>query len=229
MHGHGCSRTIQILVVLAAPLIAPRPSLASGGCEVASAWAAPNRPNRRQPDAPNARERLDLVWSDPAQALPCSFDDVGREVTRIFQRVGVDVTWRPLGTRDAAPPEIMVVFLDAGPPGSVPVNAMGATHRDQRRQPALWVLLCSVRRALGLDPTSGRAAHGFPKRLFARALGRVVAHEAIHILAPAHPHATQGLMHHCLGRSDLLKADLSLGLPTYRGLLFAPWNHPSRP
>jgi hypothetical protein len=44
--------------------------------------------------------------------------------------------------------------------------------------------------------------------LLGRALGRVVAHEAFHIITPGHPHAAQGLMCANLTRRDLTRSRL---------------------
>jgi hypothetical protein len=78
---------------------------------------------------------------------------------------------------------------------------------DQAPLRAVWVFHESLRLALGLDqgplPPRDRDALG-------RALGRVVAHEVIHAIAPEAPHAGTGLMRHALDRNFLLGTKASV-------------------
>jgi hypothetical protein len=64
----------------------------------------------------------------------------------------------------------------------------------------VWVFVDNVRETLGLSPTDERPASA---RRLGIALGRVVAHEVVHTLAPRFPHTRRGLMREALGNLDL--------------------------
>ena len=96
-------------------------------------------------------------------------------------------------------------------------QVMGAAVRNQEtpgRTHTVFVFLPNVLRTLGLhsDANVGRW------RQVARALGRVLAHEIVHAVAPGHPHRDGGLMGRQLRRSILLKRELRLDPVTAKAL-----------
>jgi hypothetical protein len=162
---------------------------------------------------------IHVVWSDPNGALPGSSEEVAAIVRRIFGRLGVEIVWSHLDPhRGARPPSIHVVVLDRIPPHPLWRHAMGITERRPASTRSLWVLLPGVKRALGLDPTPGRASAALGGRLMSRAIGRVVAHELIHVLAPSIGHASSGLMSGKLVRAQLLGRDITVDPVTRRAL-----------
>ena len=60
---------------------------------------------------------------------------------------------------------------------------------------------------------------GRERQQIATALGRVVAHEVVHALAPLQPHATQGLLSATLNRSHLVHHRLLLDGDSADGFL----------
>ena len=71
---------------------------------------------------------------------------------------------------------------------------LGATPPRFEVAPFVWVHVPSVRAVIGLDPRGPAFTLAPPaSRALAIALGRVVAHELVHALAPSVPHGT-GLM-----------------------------------
>jgi hypothetical protein len=67
---------------------------------------------------------------------------------------------------------------------------MGATKRGAVC-PAIWVRVSNIRRALGIP--RGPALFGLAgleRRLVSIAIGRVIAHEVVHAVAPSVPHGT---------------------------------------
>jgi hypothetical protein len=104
----------------------------------------------------------------------------------------VEWHWAAAGT-ETAPDELQVVFLDS--PGRCVAGQplLGSTATGQSGPPpVIWIYCPSVVRALGLRADSLRGSF-FDKRALGVALGRVVAHELVHALAPEVPHGS-GLM-----------------------------------
>lgn len=148
---------------------------------------------------------LSLVWYDPSSDLEDAFPALADEVRSIFRGLGVEASWRIGGTfGGAAMPEVPVILLRKDPMGHRrSERVLGLVIPDQEPQRAVWVFLESVRLTLGLGrgplaPTQADA--------LGRALGRVVAHEVIHAIAPDAPHTGDGLMRHALSKDFLLGA-----------------------
>jgi len=163
-----------------------------------------------------APPRLRLVWSDPLQGLPFSFDYVARELA---STLSVRVAWRPAPSEyRLAPHEILVVLLDSEPPGSLGSGVMGSTTRGLVPK-TLWVMLPNVKRTLWRDLASSPSfLPGFSRAQLARAVARVVAHEVLHVVAPAVPHASRGLMRSHLGRAELIRKELRVDSASQRAL-----------
>ena len=90
-----------------------------------------------------------------------------------------------------------------------------------------WIYLSNVIWALGLQDRGSRGYSAREQEEIARALGRVVAHELVHAVAPDIPHSRTGLMADTMGRSLLLQRTLSLA-PAEQAALRAgvagPWS-----
>jgi hypothetical protein len=83
---------------------------------------------------------------------------------------------------------------------------MGVVVRlGNQRIDAVYIFFKNVMRCLGHDPEQGSLMTPAQRRDLGRALGRVVAHEVVHALAPSAPHALDGLMGEKLNRSFLQK------------------------
>ena len=144
---------------------------------------------------------------------------MAREVETIFSEIGVEVCWHDGSHglwRENEPPrsiEIRLVLLpvesgDWGYEGQV----MGAAVRNPRtpeRTHTVYVFFPNVLRTLGLH-TDALDENVGKWRAVARALGRVLAHEIVHAIAPGQPHRETGLMGKQLRRSILLKQELRL-------------------
>jgi hypothetical protein len=161
-----------------------------------------------------------VEWVDPAGALPCPFDAVASEVSRLLDPLDVRLRWRAAAdAMDAAAVEHQVVLL-AGDRSRSLGDVMGVTHMEGGRG-MIWIVLPTVERILYIPPARPEAMGGDDARLLARALGRVVAHELVHALAPGLRHARKGLMSGRLGRSALVGDSLSLDPSSARAVLGA--------
>jgi hypothetical protein len=157
----------------------------------------------------DGRLRLRLAWCDILRRTPFPFEVMSAEVERILGGERVEVTWRvidddPVILGDS---EVKVILLDrprAGPAREHLV--MGSTPREGGR--TAWAFSSVVAWALGL---TREAFLSLPQQQeLARALGRVVAHEIVHVIAPEVPHARQGLMQVRMDRRELLMPGLAL-------------------
>ncbi len=146
-----------------------------------------------------------IVWFDPLNALPDGFEAIGASVRDVFASVGVEVEWTR-GNADSVVDgrDVQVILLDDARTAARGGDTMGLVEPDAPTRVA-WILLPKVKRGLGLDPTPRRAMPPGDARALVSALGRVVAHEVIHAVAPGVPHARRGLMAPTLGRAALVK------------------------
>jgi hypothetical protein len=150
------------------------------------------------------RPHLRLIWFDPALAAPFAYSGVSGEVRSILGAAGVDVMWNKRAPGPLAPGEIAVILLNAEPSRvAFRPDVMGCVIKGDGPS-ILWVNLTTVARMLGLDARSRIAWSGRERQQVATALGRVVAHEIVHVIAPQLPHATRGLLSATLNRSHLV-------------------------
>jgi hypothetical protein len=159
---------------------------------------------------------LSLVWVDVAGVARFAFPEAARETLDLLRRMGVRATIRAGDTRSVSGgSELIVVVLPARTPGTrLDHSVMGATHRAPDGVRAIWVYAAGVATTLGLG-TGGGPLWSLPQRReFGRALGRVVAHELVHAIAPARPHVKGGLMSARMGRALLLGSDIAIDTAT---------------
>ena len=157
---------------------------------------------------PDGRLRLRLVWRDVLKKMPFPSEEMTAEVERILGAWDVVVTWRVGGDEDRyLPGEIPVIVLDrARVDAPASGHLMGATPRHSAVR-AAWIFSSGVVWALGLGQNPLSPSQ---ERELARALGRVVAHEIVHVVAPELPHGRRGLMRPSMSRHDLLRPGLTL-------------------
>jgi len=157
----------------------------------ARAGAADRGDKAPLPQPPSAL--VQLVWNDPNHMLPTGFEEMAHEVRGIFRPLGIDVAWRRGGDRPVSGDELNVILLAADPAGRLHQRTtMGRVERTAHT--ALWIFAGRVRQTIGLDRASIVRATLQYQRDYPRALGRVVAHELVHAIAPTEPHAARGLM-----------------------------------
>lgn len=150
-----------------------------------------------------------LVWFDVQDQLPGGFETMAAEVRSIFAEIGVVVAVRMAGPGDTfgadSSREIAVIALAEDPsPKRRKQSILGLVVRDQQPTRAIWAFLANLRRTLGFGSRASDTISPTASDLLARAVGRVVAHEVVHAVAPDHPHDGAGLMKHALSRSLLL-------------------------
>jgi len=147
---------------------------------------------------------VEVAFSDPVSALNLPIAWVGRETEEQFGVLGVRVHWRRTGPRQGEPAEVCRVILLPRHPLERERGdcVMGIALRSPGSR-SVWLLLSAARRSLGLPASPTGPLSLQQRRDLARTLGRVAAHELVHVLAPGHPHASRGLMRARLDRSAL--------------------------
>jgi hypothetical protein len=125
------------------------------------------------------------------------------EVRGVFREIGVNA--RVVRAAPGRPIEegegvvVPVIARRRQPPNLGPDRIMGLVLRDHAAPSPVWVFVDNVRSTLRT-----REGIATDARELGVAVGRVVAHEVIHALAPRHPHALTGLMAPVLDRVGLL-------------------------
>ena len=168
-------------------------------------------------DQDPSRPGLRLVWVDPTSAATGLRAGVEEEVTSILKDLGVNATGEEesdLAAEDSG--RIRVILLDGqeGRPG-MPRHVMGCARKDVAT--AAWVYVGAVARALGFGGPPYRWAPW--RQMMTTALGRVVAHEVVHVIAPEVPHAQHGLLRPHLRPADLTGPRPRLDPDSARGFL----------
>jgi hypothetical protein len=162
-------------------------------------------------DAGAAAPRLRLVWIDVLDSAPFAFQGAARETSAILTAAGVETAWT-LGDVSTVTTgdELKIVLMAGATNGAhLPAHVMGGTRRGAQSH-TTWVYLSNVLWALGLHDKGARRLSIQEEEHLARALGRVVAHEIVHAVAPDLPHSPHGLMAGSLGRAFLLQPRAAL-------------------
>jgi hypothetical protein len=183
---------------------------------------------------------LRLAWLD-VTGVAEGADWIARTEARdILEKAGFDVAWRRGSDgEESRPGEIRIILVDRLMVDRVSRRpVLGATPVGFHEHPFLWIHVPSVRATLGLPlraPSHTLKARA--RRNLGVALGRVVAHEIVHALAPSVPHGRE-LMAETLTLTQLTRANLRVdasailaiheglqgrpgGLPAGRGVLAA--------
>jgi hypothetical protein len=163
------------------------------------------------PQGTSAQEAVPAVLvlriADPEQAASFSLHGVTAEVQRLFAPLGVRVVLEGEDEGLSELPIQVVLLTRDRSRGGMNSDTMGAVQRAEGSNSAVWILLSNVHYALG---GSKQRQAGVPMEMVARAVGRVLAHELVHLIAPELPHASSGLMSARVGRGLLLREDLKL-------------------
>jgi hypothetical protein len=161
----------------------------------------------RGPTGPSLR----LVWLDLSGLSPGVEAIARKEVSSLMERMGTALVWRRGQVAESAREgEIRVVLVDrllVDPTTRRPI--LGATAVERRAYPVVWVHLAGVRATLGQSRRSAGAMIPLrDRRDIGLAVGRVVAHEVVHVVAPALSHG-RGLMSQAFTRRALTAPQMS--------------------
>jgi hypothetical protein len=162
--------------------------------------------------------RLLMVWHDAHGLAPGgTFRGMVREVERVFGPLALDIEWMKAELEEPALDErtvlLRIVLMPSEPSGSdwgLEEDVMGAVLPGDGRSRSLYVFYKNLTRAVKIDDHPDRLPDIRELRGLARALGRVVAHEMVHAVAPSQRHSSRGLMREGFGYSFLIKDEVAL-------------------
>jgi len=153
-----------------------------------------------QPRKTTKPPTVTVAWVDARSSLSDeATGSMTEEMEAVFRGIGIEA--RAIRVMPGAPIEergrivVPVIALWRQPSALGQNRVMGLVLRDHAAPSPAWVFMDSVRATLGRPTRESELG---------RAVGRVVAHEVIHALAPGHPHAAGGLMASTLDRWGLL-------------------------
>jgi hypothetical protein len=164
---------------------------------VTPAWGA---------DAPPRRLAV-VITSDDIDAEDPERATMQEELATLWTRYGVSVSWaRNTGDEPGADFYVKVVIAD-GPVPNAKGKPLGAVYRAGPTFRRLIVISKSAIRELVLDSRAVMPESTAFNRLYARFLGRVIAHELGHLLLSSTTHSMSGMMRERYDRRDVLATD----------------------
>ena len=154
---------------------------------------------------------LSLVWYDPSNVARGTELVARKEAADLLARLGANVSWRNGAPGEVTRSgEVWVILVDSGPQQPSGTLVLGATRARRESSRVLWVRVPNVAAAVGAPSRPVRLLPPEGLRAVGVALGRVVAHEVVHVLAPSLPHSS-GLMAGSLTRGQLTAPLIAVG------------------
>jgi hypothetical protein len=137
------------------------------------------------------------------------------ETDSILLELGAHLLWQdgPSGYQAYVPTDAIQIILSKSRPErwGLPPNIMGeVVPTGERSRKLVFVFPAEVARLVGLPAPLNLPYRATESRRLARALGRVIAHELVHAIAPDHTHATDGIMLGRHGTATLLDPELKI-------------------
>lgn len=130
------------------------------------------------------------------------------ELDQLLQPSSLALSWRLSRPGDETGAHELRVVLMAGSGVGGDAGALGSTSLGGLA-PTIWVYVPTVARALGFELDSVATSLESQRRL-GLALGRVLAHEIVHLLAPHVQHADTGIMRRQLHAASLTRGRAAL-------------------
>jgi hypothetical protein len=159
-----------------------------------------------------AHEALRIALVDIAELPALTVRALQYEARAILAPQGRGLAWRRVRPQeDLEAGEVPVILLAGEHPLRRSRAAVLGGVEPRSVRPAAWVYARAVARAIGLSRPPARADFAV-QRALGVALGRVVAHELVHAMAPEMTHATAGLMAPVYDRQALVGPRLRLDL-----------------
>jgi len=160
--------------------------------------------------------KLTVVMDFQGSPSPRALSAMERETEGILKPAGLSLGWR-LATdaaRESFEDLVVVEFKGACQFDPVPyvydeLGPMAFTHSSDGNVQPFAEVSCSK---VAASVSSALEGEGFPKAdaLFGRALGRVLAHELVHVLTGSEAHGREGVQRAALSGKDLISSALVL-------------------
>lgn len=160
--------------------------------------------------------RFELALFDRVNLSPAFFEEMSGELARVLPAREVEFVWLPANDQLAvySPQGEIQLILSPSPPEvwGFDESIMAAVLSPKRQVPGgvIVVFPARVARVVG-----ARRYRNFSDRTprdsrLARAVGRVIAHEVVHVVAPDHRHGDEGIMQENQSRTSLLAPESRL-------------------
>ncbi len=160
----------------------------------------------------------EVVWMDLAGVPALAEEAARREAAEVLQDVGLVPRWRVGSAHDlVGPHDLPVVLLRRDHSARRGKGRVLGACTAQSTPPRAWVYLDNLAWVMGVASGDGPLTAEEAVRL-GRAIGRIVAHEVIHAVAPHVEHARSGIMSARFDRRDLLASHLAVDLGTRRSV-----------
>jgi hypothetical protein len=170
--------------------------------------------------------RLLVVWHDAHRLYHGTHTEVAHEVQSLFDPLELEMHWQqakrfdpPLDERTILLRIVLMPSDPAGPGWGLKGDVMGAVLPGNGRARSVYVFYPTLVRGLKLKPREGRLPDLDEREVLEKALGRVVAHEMVHAIAPDVQHAKHGLMQPSVTRSFLASHDVVVSEPLRQAFL----------
>jgi hypothetical protein len=159
---------------------------------------------------------LTLVWVDPKGSAPFAAEGAMKEAIALLGAAGAEVRWRHAVTPNLLEEhELAVILVEA--PGANAGLVMGSAPLADGA-PAVWLHPEAVGKVLGLGQRALADWTPAERRGFARALGRVAAHEVVHAILGSARHSSTGLMSRSLPGAALVGPVVYIDAETRRAV-----------
>ncbi|MET0554305.1 MAG: hypothetical protein ABW221_14780 [Vicinamibacteria bacterium] len=212
-----CSVVFVASVACAAPSRTARALDLSGEADYGAPAAAA---------APDEAPLVRLALIDLHGLLPDVGAGASAEAATLLDRLGARIQVQSKQPSEAHDPRDVLVVVMPGQPGPLlDRSVLGSIQRDAPTR-ALWVFPRTIAAAVGLAPDPAAWTPAGRAR-FATALGRVMAHEIVHLTCPWRDHDRTGLMAARMSRgtlrgealllADELRRDFVLGAAAQSG------------
>ena len=171
--------------------------------------------------------RLALGWYDGFHICSVMTKRIQSTVVDIFARFGVLAFWEDEATVSEYGPEdvpVRVILVDAEPTDwKLRPTTLGVVMKTDVPNTA-YIFSRRSFRVLGYEvprAVPGARKCSTPRAMSEVSLGmaRIIAHELIHVIAPNHPHAEDGLMFGHMDRGRLLRRRLEVDSECVREFL----------
>jgi len=158
---------------------------------------------------------IDLAVFDRVELPESMKNSVFAEAEEVLLELGAQVVWHVDSSRFRIydPGNEIQIILSSSRPEKWRFSSrvMGAVVPiGKYPRQVVFIFASDVSRLLDLPGTEKLPYRPPDNRRFAKALGRVIAHELVHAIAPEHPHANNGIMLGSHRASSLLDPQLTV-------------------
>jgi hypothetical protein len=173
--------------------------------------ASAGPPEGVAPRSAAVRPVVRLAWTDPAGITAAGWVRASAETAQVLGELGLEVRSRSAPAHEPLRPgEIRAILVPGPPPRASDGHVVLGAASGSSPNPKMWVHGDGVAVLLGAaTPFHAVTAPIGDVIRFDLAVGRVVAHEVVHLLAPELPHG-RGLMAACADPREFVQHKMNI-------------------